>query len=41
MLSDFEDADAPAGVLGCGQEVSLGTVEQAGREKPLARIAPG
>ena len=33
MLSDPEDADAPAGVLDYGQDISLGTVEQVGREK--------
>jgi hypothetical protein len=33
MLSDAEDADAPAGVLDYGQDAGLGTVEQIGREK--------
>jgi hypothetical protein len=40
MLSDSEDADQPAGILDYGQDVSLGTVEQVGREKSLVRIAP-
>ena len=33
MQSDSEDADAPAGVLDYGQDISLGTAGQAGREK--------
>jgi hypothetical protein len=41
MLSDSEDADAPAGVLDYGQDISLGTVEQAGREKVARQDCTG
>jgi hypothetical protein len=40
MLSDSENADAPAGVLDYGQDVSLGTAEQVGHENSLAKIVP-
>jgi len=33
MLGDSENADAPAGVLDHGQDVSLGAVEQVGGEE--------
>jgi hypothetical protein len=33
MQGNSEDADAPAGVLDHGQDISLGTVEQVDREE--------
>src|ERR1039457_2095868 len=33
MQGDSEDADAPAGVLDHGQDISLGAIEQVGREE--------
>jgi hypothetical protein len=38
VQSDSQDADAPAGVLDHGQNISMGTAEQAGREECRARI---
>jgi hypothetical protein len=33
MQGDAEDADAPGGVLDHGQDISLGAIEQVGREE--------
>jgi len=39
MQRDFQDADAPAGVLDHGQDVSLGAIEEVGCEE-VARSYP-